>query len=274
MKNRIIILILCIITISNFYGCTHNLKDKTEKADCYKMKSGDWNAKYTNLENVNIEFFTSNLTYTSQYSDKLAISVEENGNSDNVYYIKVIDCDSSVIKLDGDIELEKGDKISITHAEVDQDSLDEFPSPPILYVSKDNIKLVEKKETTSKLNNDANNTQSSKSSYKARFGTFIEGNISQNILVVKFKIQSSTSNKATIHQNGYNIEDMILNQGADKYNEIQYWAVADMEDGSESKVISFTVDKDLITKIKNQQVVGNQIVDCAKDVWILPSLKQ
>lgn len=274
MKNKIIVLILSIIAIINFCACTHTLKDKTEQANCYKMKSGSWNAKYTKLDNVKIEFFTSNLTSTSQYGDKLAISVEEDGKSDNVYYVKVIDCDSSNIKLDGDIELEKGDKISITHAEVDQDSLDKFPSPPVLYVSKDNIKLVEKKEETSKLNNDANNTKSSNSSYKARFGTFIEGNINQNILVVKFKIQPSTSNKTTIHQNGYNIEDMILNQGADQYDEIQYWAVADMEDGSESKVISFTVDKDLITKIKNQQVVGNQIVDCAKDVWILPSLKQ
>ena len=66
---------------------------------------------------------------------------------------------------------------------------------------------------------------------------------------------------------------MILNQGADKYDEIQYWAVADMTDGSESKVISFTVDKDLISMIKNKQIVGNQIVDYGKDLWILPSLK-
>lgn len=113
----------------------------------------------------------------------------------------------------------------------------------------------------------------SKVTYKARFGSFIEANVNQNVLIAKFKIEPSSNKKTTIDQNGYNIEDMILNQGADKYNEIQYWAVADMTDGSESKVISFTVDKDLINKIKNKQVVGNQIVDYAKDVWILPGLK-
>lgn len=137
-----------------------------------------------------------------------------------------------------------------------------------------NQKNAKSKEKNSTQNNSNSNTELSKRNYKARFGQFLECNINGSTAVVKFKIQPSTSNKTTIHQNGYNIEDMILNQGADQYDEIQYWAVADMEDGSESKVISFTVDKDLITKIKNQQVVGNQIVDCAKDVWILPSLKQ
>lgn len=112
-----------------------------------------------------------------------------------------------------------------------------------------------------------------KQTYVARFGQFLECNVNGSTAVVKFKIEPSTSNKTTIDQNGYNIEDMILNQGADKYDEIQYWAVADMTDGSESKVISFTVDKDLISMIKNKQIVGNQIVDYGKDLWILPSLK-
>lgn len=45
-----------------------------------------------------------------------------------------------------------------------------------------------------------------------------------------------------------------------------------MNDGSESKVISFTIPKNQINAIKNKQIVGNQIVDKATDVWILPSL--
>lgn len=120
---------------------------------------------------------------------------------------------------------------------------------------------------------ESNYTTAIKQTYVARFGQFLECNVNGSTAVVKFKIEPSTSNKTTIDQNGYNIEDMILNQGADKYDEIQYWAVADMTDGSESKVISFTVYKDLISMIKNKQIVGNQIVDYGKDLWILPSLK-
>lgn len=140
-------------------------------------------------------------------------------------------------------------------------------SPNILMIDNGTITDMlykEKKENT---------TTTTKQTYKARFGDFLECNINGSTAVVKFKIEPSTSNKTTIDQNGYNIEDMILNQGADKYDEIQYWAVADMTDGSESKVISFTVDKDLISMIKNKQIVGNQIVDYGKDLWILPSLK-
>ena len=109
---------------------------------------------------------------------------------------------------------------------------------------------------------------------KLKFGKLVDINEAENKVVVKAKIEPSTSNKTTIDQNGYNVEDLILNQGFDKYNEIQYWAVADMTDGEENKVVSFTLNKDLITKIKNEEVVGNQIVDNADDVYILPSLKE
>lgn len=120
----------------------------------------------------------------------------------------------------------------------------------------------------------SNSSQTTEIKYKAKFGKFIEGNVNDKTLVVKFKIEQSMTNKMTIDQNGYNIEDIILNQGADKFDEIQYWAVSDMTDGSEGKVISFTIDKEVIEKIKNKEVVGNKIITVAKDVWILPSLKQ
>ena len=76
----------------------------------------------------------------------------------------------------------------------------------------------------------------------------------------------------TIDQNYHNVEDLIKNQGCDKFDEIQYWAVADMTDGSESKVISFTVDSDLIQKIKTSAVVAIQMGDYVSDLYILPSL--
>lgn len=108
---------------------------------------------------------------------------------------------------------------------------------------------------------------------KLKFGELLDVNINDNILIVKAKIASSYSNKATVKQNGYNVEDIILNQGGDIFDEIQYWAVADMTDGDESKVISFTLTKDQINAVKNKQLLGNQIVDQANDVWILPSLQ-
>ena len=101
----------------------------------------------------------------------------------------------------------------------------------------------------------------------------IENNIDgKNVIIVKAKITSNLTNKMTIDQNYYNVEDLIKNQSCDKFDEIQYWAVADMTDGSENKVISFTVDSNLIQKIKNDTVVANQMGDYVSDLYILPSL--
>ncbi|WP_455796643.1 hypothetical protein [Clostridium butyricum] len=101
-----------------------------------------------------------------------------------------------------------------------------------------------------------------------KFGTLLEKyeDKEKGQIVIKAKIQPNLTDNMTIKQNGFNMEDFILNKGGDKYNEIQYWAVADMEDGTESKVISFTLDKEMITSIKEKKIVGNDIVDKAKDV--------
>lgn len=134
---------------------------------------------------------------------------------------------------------------------------------------------IEKMEAENKKNESSKPTEETTSKAnisKLRFGKLISSTVNGKVLVVKAKISPSFSNKTTIDQNGYNIEDIILNQGGDSFDEIQYWAVADMNDGSESKVISFTVPKNQINAIRNKQIVGNQIVDKATDVWILPSL--
>ena len=94
------------------------------------------------------------------------------------------------------------------------------------------------------------------------------------VAVVKAKIDSQASNKMTIDQNYYTVVDLIQNQGFDKYDEIQYWAVADMTDGSESKVIAFTLDKDLIDRIAAGSFPANTLGDYVTDLWILPSLEQ
>lgn len=117
------------------------------------------------------------------------------------------------------------------------------------------------------------NTYTSSSSYTLKFGQLLDEYINEDTLVIKAKIEPSYKNSATINQNGFNVEDIVKNQGGDQFKEIQYWAVADMSDGSEDKVISFTLNEELIESIKNGNTVGNQIVDKAQDVWILPSLQ-
>ncbi|EOU2058361.1 hypothetical protein ACQR3C_00100 [Clostridium perfringens] len=108
---------------------------------------------------------------------------------------------------------------------------------------------------------------------KLKYGELLDVNINDKILIIKAKISPSYNNKATIKQNGFNVEDIILNQGGDLFDEIQYWAVADMTNGDESKVISFTLTKNQINAVKNKQLLGNKLVDQANDVWILPSLR-
>ena len=95
----------------------------------------------------------------------------------------------------------------------------------------------------------------------------------KEVIVIKAKIESSLTNTLTINKNYYNVADMIKNQGCDKFDEIQYWAVADMTSGNEAKVISFTLNSDIIKQIKGEKIVDIQIGDYADDLWILPSLK-
>lgn len=113
--------------------------------------------------------------------------------------------------------------------------------------------------------------------HSVKFGellSWIENNIDgKNVLVVKAKISDGYSNKATINQNYMNVADIIKNQNGDTFDEIQYWSVADMTDGSESKVISFTLDKSTIQGIKDENIVDIQLGDYVTDLWILPSLQ-
>lgn len=108
------------------------------------------------------------------------------------------------------------------------------------------------------------------------FGEVLDVNETGDILVIKTKITPSFSNHATISQNFQNLEDLIVNQGCSKYNEIQYWAVADMSDGSESKVVAFTAPKSTIDGIKDGSISVISYLDeygYLDDVYILPSLK-
>lgn len=91
--------------------------------------------------------------------------------------------------------------------------------------------------------------------------------------IIKAKIEPSYNNKATIHQNFFNVEDFIKNQNGNTYDEIQYWAVADMTDGEEEKVISFTVDKKIIDDLYNDKIAANMLDSYLNDFWVIESLK-
>lgn len=95
---------------------------------------------------------------------------------------------------------------------------------------------------------------------------------SNGIVVVKAKITPNLTNEMTISQNYHNAVDLIANQGFDSC-EFQYWAVADMTDGSEGKVISFTVPSDVVDQVANGGIVATQLPDHVTDLWILPSLQ-
>ncbi len=94
-----------------------------------------------------------------------------------------------------------------------------------------------------------------------------------NCVVVKAKIKPSYDNEATINQNYHNICHLILDHGFDSCSEIQYWAVADMSNGSEEKVISFSVGQDLIGKIKSKAVVAAELGSYVSDLYIHQSLE-
>lgn len=107
-----------------------------------------------------------------------------------------------------------------------------------------------------------------------QFGDFLNANINGTTLVVKAKITSSYSNESTINQNYYNVCDLIRNQGASQFGEIQYWAVADMSDGSEQKVVSFTVPKSTIDMVAAaERFADNTLGDYVTDLWVHQSLR-
>lgn len=120
-------------------------------------------------------------------------------------------------------------------------------------------------------------TQSSEPTYTLRFGELLDTTITnlneRSILVIKAKITSSYDNDATVNQNYYNIEDLIKNQQCDSYNEIQYWAVADMSNGKEQKVVSFTVNSSLIQEILSGNVPINKLSNYVDDLFIHASLR-
>lgn len=117
-------------------------------------------------------------------------------------------------------------------------------------------------------------TEPESQNYTLEHGELMSATVNDDIIIIKAKISSSYNNKATIDQNYYNVEDLITNQGCNSFGELQYWAVADMENGTEQKVVSFTIDADLIQSIADGSVPTNTLGDYVTDFWVHPSLEQ
>lgn len=92
-------------------------------------------------------------------------------------------------------------------------------------------------------------------------------------IVIKAKVSPNMT--VELMRNGcfFDVYEAIQEYGLEQYDEIQYWAVADMTDGSEQKVISYTVTKDVMEKVADGSIVENKLIDNATDVWLAPAMQ-
>lgn len=91
-------------------------------------------------------------------------------------------------------------------------------------------------------------------------------------ITIKAKIEPLLSNKQTVDQNYFSVCDFIRKYAGIDYTSISYWAVADMTNGSEEKVISFDLSADIIQTIATEQFPDNQLGNYAENLFIHPSL--
>lgn len=110
--------------------------------------------------------------------------------------------------------------------------------------------------------------------FKMNFGEILDYNVNDNgTLIVKAKIKSNLTKEMTIKQNYMNAWEIIQSAEDLSFSKLQYWAVADMTDGSESKVIQFTVPESAIDRVRSGSILENGLGDYVEDLWIHPSLK-
>lgn len=108
-----------------------------------------------------------------------------------------------------------------------------------------------------------------------RFGEILDitENSYDKVVVLKVKIESNLTDKLTIAQNYYNACEFIRTYSGIDYDTLSYWAVADMTDGSESKVISFDVPAATIKGVLDETIVDIELENYVEDLWLHPSLR-
>ncbi len=105
------------------------------------------------------------------------------------------------------------------------------------------------------------------------FGETVEVKTVGGTAIIEAKITPSYSNEATIDQNYYNVCDFIRDYAGTDFVTVSYWAIADMSDGSEQKVISFDLTGDIITTIATGEFADNTLGDYVDDLWVHESLR-
>lgn len=209
--------------------------------------------KYAEKENDSSEEEKANKIEAEKKEEKESIKLEENNNQEKE-----------------NIELEEKKNQEKESKDITEDKKNENDTKSKYKEEKDTYKLSKEDEEMLK----EFNRVEEKPKYNIKHGEFLDANVNGDILVIKAKIQSSFTNKMTINQNMFNVKDIIQNQGGDKFKEIQYWAVAEMEGGGTSKVISFTVYENEIKLIKDEiLILAEEILQNVDDLWILPSLR-
>ena len=114
-------------------------------------------------------------------------------------------------------------------------------------------------------------------------GELLDVQTNYRILIVKAKItpvynlRLDIDKELTVYQNYQNAWHIIHEFAGQEFpfDELQYWAVADMTDGSEGKVISFTVPAPIIAHIlaAPYDYADIDLAAAVSDLWILPSLR-
>ena len=104
--------------------------------------------------------------------------------------------------------------------------------------------------------------------YTGRHADIVSFTQNGSTVVVKAKCRDNLSNDAIIRGNYYEVWELIDEHGFDTADEIQYWATF-----QDQKVVSFTVDKDTISKVKEGKILQGNMGDYVSDLWILPAMQ-
>ncbi len=107
-----------------------------------------------------------------------------------------------------------------------------------------------------------------------RFGDLQSVHQDGEKVIVKAKIEPNLTSDMTVKQNFFAVADLIKNHGFNTCGELEFWAVADMTNGSEEKVVQFTLEKDAIDGIYDETILDDQVGDHVVDLWVHNSLKQ
>ena len=131
---------------------------------------------------------------------------------------------------------------------------------------------------TSKSDTNSSSAEASVSSpYSLKYGDLLDTTVTTKedgytIFVVKAGADLASSNNLTINQQYMNAVDLVQNQGADQYDEVQYWAVADLGNGDE-KIVSFTLPSGVINEIVENDLSAGLLPEYADDLYINQKLK-